>query len=108
MTDDRRAHQCSKDGCDSAAVYEVWLHFRYGRHLVATETLKTSLRVCHRHRRAANDYVLSERNKGIISAEMAKHGRLGIDWQRAMIEFVPIGEAAWGPQNMQAVQVGAA
>lgn len=104
--DERRAYQCKADGCDSPAVYDVYLHFRYGRRLVAMESLKSSLRVCDRHKCAARDYLLSETNKANISREMAKAGRLGIDWENAMVEFVPTGEAAWGPENMIQLQVG--
>lgn len=106
--DERREHQCSKDGCDSEAVYRVFLHFRYGRHLVATETMESSIRVCERHKKAAHDYILSEINKTLISREMAKVGRLAIDWPNAMIECVPIGEAPWGFHNMIKLQTGTA
>ena len=108
MRDLRRRHQCSKDGCDSQAVYEVYLHFRYGRRHVAQERLKSSLRVCEAHKRAANDYILSEANKAIISGEMAKQGRLSIDWPNAMIEYVPVGESSWLPDEMVAIQAGVA
>jgi len=96
VRDERRKHQCHRDGCDSPAVWQVFLHFRYGWHLVAIETMKSTIRVCDRHRRAANDFILSSHNKKTISREMAKMGRLNIDWDNAMIEFVPLNEETWG------------
>lgn len=104
--DQRRAHQCHRDGCDSAAEYEVYLHLRYGLHHKAIEHLKSTVKVCDRHRRAANDYLLSDSNKVRISRELAKIGRLAIDWPNAMVEFVPCGEQAWGPQQMIPLQAG--
>lgn len=90
----RRQHQCHRDGCDSPATHQLHLHIRYGRYHRATEHLVSTLRVCDSKtcRKAANDYLLSEHNKGIISAKLATIGRLTIDWPNAMVEFVPIGE----------------
>ena len=104
--DERRAHQCHRDSCDSAAQWDVYLHIRYGVRLKAIESLKSSVRVCESHRKAAHDFILSAHNKKRISAELAKIGRLNIDWDSAVIEFVPSGEAAWGPQQMSVLQVG--
>lgn len=106
--DIRLAHQCRHDGCDTQAEYEVFLHIRYGVHLKAIETLKSSLRVCDRHKKAANDYLLSERNRKIISTRLATIGRLGIDWDNAIVEFVPAGESPWGPQQIVALHAGKA
>jgi hypothetical protein len=106
--DSRRAHQCHHDGCDSPAEWEVYLHIHYGLHHAASQTLKSTVRVCDRHRRHANDYILSETNKALISRELAKIGRLRIDWANAMIEFVPCGEIAWGPEQMMRLQTGTA
>lgn len=104
----RRGHQCTRDGCDSEATHKAWLHFRYGRRLVAGESLPTWLRVCDsaKCRKAAYGFILSETNKRGLSEQLAKHGRLGIDWPNAMIEFVPLGEKVWGPQQMAQVQTG--
>lgn len=106
--DPRRAHQCRHDGCSSPAEFDVFLHVRYGWHLVAIESLKSSLRVCDQHRKSAAKFLTSEHNKKTVSAELAKIGRLGIDWPNAMVEFVPCGEQSWGPQNMVQVQTGKA
>lgn len=101
----RLAHQCTRDGCDSPATHIAHLHFRYGRRHKAQEHLPTWLRVCDsgQCRRAANDYILSDTNKQGISEQMAKVGRLSIDWDGAVIEFVPIGEESWTPGQMQEV-----
>lgn len=105
---ERRAHQCSYDGCDSACVYDVYLHVRYGWHHVATESLKSSLRVCETHKKQAHDFILSEHNKKTIAAKLATIGRLLIDWDNAMIEFVPCGEISWGPSQMIELATGRA
>lgn len=97
---ERRAHQCHHDGCDSPAIWDVYLHIHYGHKHVAVEHLKSSVRVCDKHRKHANDFILSEHNKAVVSRELAKIGRLMIDWPNAMIEFVPSGEIAWGPDQM--------
>jgi hypothetical protein len=95
----RAAHQCRHEGCDSAWEWDLYLHVRYGRHHVAVESIGPIKRVrcCERHRKAATNFVLSDVNKKIISVELAKIGRLCIDWDNAMIEYVPRGEAPWGP-----------
>jgi hypothetical protein len=103
-----RAHQCHHDGCDSPCVWDVYLHIRYGWHHVATESLKSTVRVCDKHKKHANDFILSEYNKKIISRRLATIGRLAIDWPNAMIEFVPCGEISWGPSRMVPLQVGRA
>ena len=105
---ERRTHQCHYDGCDSPWEWQVFLHIRYGRRHVAIESLKSTIKVCDRHRRAANDYLLSEHNKREISTKLATIGRLSIDWDNAMVEFVPQGEQSWGPEQMVKLQVGAA
>lgn len=104
----RRAHQCRHDNCDSVAQYEVHLHLRYGRHHKATEHLKSSIRVCDAHRRAANNFLTSEHNKRVISTRLATIGRLSIDWPNAVVEFVPVGEEPWTPQQMVQLQTGTA
>lgn len=101
---DRRIHQCHHDGCDSPCVWDVYLHIRYGWHLVAIESLKSTIRVCDKHKKHANDFILSDHNKAMISQRLATIGRLAIDWDNAMIEFVPCGEIAWGPSQMVALQ----
>lgn len=106
--DERRAHQCRHDGCDSAAVYEVYLHVRYGRRHKAIEHLKSSIRVCDKHRKAAGIFLTSEHNKKVISTQLATIGRLAIDWPNAVVEFVPIGEESWSPEQMVQLQTGAA
>lgn len=108
MQSERRAHQCHFRGCDSAAIYDVYLHIHYGLHHKAVETLKSTVRVCDRHKKYANDFILSDHNKATISRELAKIGRLTIDWPNAMIEFVPSGEVAWGPDQMMPLQTGTA
>lgn len=105
---ERRAHQCHATDCDSGAVYDVWLHIRYGVDHRATESLKSTIRCCDAHKRKANDYILSDHNKATITRELVKTGRFNIDWPNAMIEFVPCGEIAWGPQQMVPLQVGRA
>ena len=105
---ERRAHQCHFDSCSSPCEWDVWLHVRYGWHLIAIESLKSTVRVCNAHRKHANDFILSEHNKANISKQLATIGRLGIDWPNAMIEFVPCGEVSWGPQNMVALATGKA
>lgn len=104
--DARRAHQCRADGCDSAAEYGVHLHVRYGVRHKAVEHLKSSIRVCDRHRRTANDFLTSEHNKKAISFKLATIGRLAIDWPNAVVEFVPIGEESWSPERMVQLQTG--
>lgn len=103
--DPRRANQCRHDGCDSAYEWDLYLHVRYGLHLVAIETIGPVKRVrcCENHRKAATRFILSDTNKKIISVELAKIGRLGIDWDNAMIEYVPRGEEPWGPGRMQEI-----
>jgi hypothetical protein len=103
MTEARRAHQCHSTACDSPAAYEVHLHIRYGLHHRAIEHLKSSMLTCDSKdcRKAANDYLLSDHNKNTIAVELAKVGRLALDWPNAMVEFVPIGEEPWGPDRMQ-------
>ena len=105
---ERRAHQCHFDGCDSPAVYQVFVHLRYGWQLRAIESLKSTVKVCDRHKKHANDFILSDHNKANISKQLATIGRLGIDWPNAMIEFVPCGEASWGPGQMVELQTGRA
>lgn len=105
---ERRAHQCHVDGCDSACIWDVYLHIRYGWQLRAIESLKSTVKVCDRHKKHANDFILSEHNKATISRELAKIGRLNIDWPNAMIEFVPCGEASWGPGQMVELKSGRA
>lgn len=108
--DIRRAHQCTRDGCDSPATHRAHLHFRYGRRHVAQEHVRTWVRVCDSSacRKAAWNFILSPANKKGISEQMARIGRLRIDWDNAMIEFVPIGEEAWGPYQMVTLQSGRA
>lgn len=103
MSDSRRAHQCHRTGCDSAAAYELHLHIRYGLRHRAIEHLKSTILTCDSKdcRKAANDYLLSDHNKKTIATELAKVGRLSLDWSGAMVEFVPIGERPWGPEHMQ-------
>lgn len=98
--DIRRAHQCRHDGCDSPALYEVYLHLRYGLHLVAIETLRSTLCVCDKHKKHAERFITSDHNKRSISAELAKIGRLGIDWDNAVVEFVPFGELSLADPRM--------
>lgn len=102
--DQRRVHQCHFDGCDSAAVYEVHLHIRYGVRHVAKEHLKSTINICDKHRRAAHDFLLSERNKKNISTKLATIGRLTIDWPNAIVEFVPVGEESWSPEQMHQIR----
>lgn len=104
--DARRAHQCRHDGCDSAAVYEVHLHVRYGVRHKAIEHLKSSMRVCDAHRKTAADFLTSEHNKKVISFKLATIGRLAIDWHNAVVEFVPISEESWSPERMVQLQTG--
>ena len=104
--DPRRAHQCRHEGCDSAWEWDLVLHVRYGWHHVAVESIGPIRRVrcCEKHRKAATNFILSEVNKKVISTELAKIGRLGILWDQAMVEYVPKGEEAWGPGNMQEIR----
>lgn len=102
----RRAHQCKFDGCDSPAEFEVHLHIRYGWHHVAVENLKSSLRVCDRHRRHAAAFLTNEHNKRTVSTELAKIGRLLLDWDNAIVEFVPCGEQSWRPEEMVQIEAG--
>lgn len=102
----RRAHQCKF--CDSAALYRVFLHVRYGRRHVAVESLQSTIRCCDAHRRKANDWILSERNKRQISTQLATVGRLGIDWPTAMVEFVPFDEEPIGAADLVLGVKGAA
>jgi len=99
----RRSYQCRS--CDSAATHEVHLHIRYGRRHVATEHLVLNRRVCNSKscRKKAWDTIFSEGNKLLISVKLATIGRLRLDWPNAMLEFVPLGEDAWGPEKMQAM-----
>lgn len=106
--DERRAHQCRYDGCDSAAVYEVHLHLRYGVRHKAVEHLKSSIRVCDAHRKTAGNFLTSEHNKKVISTRLATIGRLAIDWPNAVVEFVPVGEESWSPGQMIELQTGKA
>lgn len=104
--ENRRAHQCGADGCDSAAVYYLTLHVRYGRRHVAIETIPfRRLQCCDSKacRKAANDYLLNEHNKNEIALKLAQIGRLAIDWPSAMVEFIPLGEQPWGPEQMALV-----
>ena len=101
----RRAHQCRHDGCDSQAQWECYLHIRYGRQHIAIETLKCTIRVCDRHRKEAAAFITSPHNKKTISVKLATIGRLGLDWDNAVIEFVPCGETPWTPLNMQELKV---
>lgn len=99
----RRAHQCRY--CDSRSQWEAYLHVRYGLHHKAIETLKWSHRVCDMHRKEVAASITSPVNKKLISTKLATIGRLSIDWDNAMVEFVPCGEKPWSPVNMQELKV---
>lgn len=101
----RRAHQCRHDGCDSRAQWEVYVHLRYGLHHKAIESLKCTIRVCDLHRKEAAAFITTPHNKKVISTKLATIGRLSIDWDNAMVEFVPCGEKPWSPVNMQELKV---
>ena len=64
MKDERRSHQCHKDGCDSEAIWQMFVRmetFTYGGNWLPL-TGKTTVCVCHKHREAAVNAFLSERN----------------------------------------------
>lgn len=64
MTDERRSHQCHKDGCDSEAIWQMFIRmetFTYGG-TRAPLTAKSTICVCDRHREDAVNGFLSERN----------------------------------------------
>jgi hypothetical protein len=64
MTDSRRSHQCHKDGCDSEARWQLFVRFVTStpKGNIIPMTGKSSICVCDRHREAACESFLTERN----------------------------------------------
>src|SRR5215469_2534260 len=68
LTDERRAHQCRRDGCDSEARWQMFVRFdtfTYGGTFVPL-TGKSTIKVCDKHREDAVNGFLSELNLNAI------------------------------------------
>ena len=83
MTDLRRSHQCHKDGCDSEAIWQMFIRmetFTYGGTL-APLTGKSTICVCDRHREDAVNAFLSERNLNALEKSFKRqHLQMPAPW----------------------------
>ena len=76
MTDSRRAHQCHRDGCDSEAVWKMFVRFttRTPAGHVIPCLAEASIIVCDQHRQAAAESFVGERNMDAFAKQlMAEH-----------------------------------
>lgn len=85
----RRAHQCHKDHCDSAATWDVNLTFLckgmgiYRRRLTCNSTVK----VCGKHREEAMEYILSPLNRSRITVWAIQNNYPPPDFETAEFDF---------------------
>lgn len=70
----RRAHQCRKDGCDSEALWQMFVRFvtRTPTGTFIPMTAESTIKVCDRHRAAACEGFLSERNLDVFADGLAR------------------------------------
>ena len=79
MTASRRSHQCSKAGCDSEARWQLFVRFvtTTPKGNLIPMTGESTIKVCDRHREAACESFLSERNLDAFAIGLAKEN-LGV------------------------------
>lgn len=79
MADSRLSHQCHKNGCDSEALWQLYVRFvttTPAGNLIPM-TGKSSIKVCDRHREAACEAFLSERTLDQFAAGLEREN-LGV------------------------------
>lgn len=91
MIDDRRSHQCHRDGCDTEAKFAVRLRVNcVAPGVVQPVAMDCSIKVCERHREEVRLFVLSDRNRETIRTSLMEGGYHEPDFMTARLEFVPV------------------
>ncbi len=90
MTDDRRAHQCHRDACDSEARWTLTIAFEDA----AGNSYKapTTIAVCDRHANAAARFALSDQNWTRLAKTMTEAGHAMPLFNSAQPVMVPINQ----------------
>jgi len=92
----RRAHQCHRDGCDSEAVWQMWVRFM--THSPAGHvfpcTCPTTIKVCDRHQRAAAEGFVSERNMDTLAKQLRREHLSVPHPDTIKIEFARVPKAS--------------
>jgi hypothetical protein len=97
MTDERRKHQCHREGCDSEAVYATKLLFDVAapgvRYPIRT---MCSIQVCERHKseKDVRGYLLSPQNREQITTAIMEGGHPEPDFLTAKVLFEPLERRA--------------
>jgi hypothetical protein len=88
----RRSFQCHQTSCDSEAKHQACVRFwTLGPKETRIELRCTStLKVCDRHRKAAEAYLLSPGNKEAVGMGIMKDGLPPPDFSSAEVTFVPL------------------
>lgn len=87
----RSRHQCHRIGCDSEATHELHLRLWFpGWGQVLPLDMRSTIKTCDQHRAAFMVWILSERKKVEIAAELARQGFGDPDFSSAEVEFVPL------------------
>jgi hypothetical protein len=106
---DRRAHQCRHDGCDSAARWQmhVLIECRGSdpRHKLVIEAPST-VQVCDHaaHKRAAMALMASDRNRSAITSALVANGFPAPDWSSVTIVMVPLSALAKPPPDLRVLR----
>jgi hypothetical protein len=90
---ERRAHQCHRDGCASEAAFAVRVRLNCcAPSVTELVSMNASIKVCPRHRNDADvrAYIFSEKNKETIRTSLMEGGHHEPDFLSARIEFVPL------------------
>lgn len=99
---ERLAHQCHREGCDSACKWIAYARFQCRSPAMRIDCFgPTTIMVCDKHRRAQDveEYMLSDRNKQAMVAQIAADGKYPPpDFESFRFEFYPIDAQ---PEAMQ-------
>lgn len=70
----RRAHQCHCDGCDSEAIWQLFVRFttRTPAGEIIPCTAESTIKVCDAHRQHAAELFVSERNMTMFADQLAR------------------------------------
>jgi len=101
----RRSHQCKRDGCDSEAVWKMFVRFmtRTPKGNFIPCLAETTIKVCDRHQKDAAEGFVSARNLDML-AEQFKRENLAMPGPGSIeIEFARIPKAE-GVISVQAIR----
>ena len=101
----RRAHQCHRDGCDTEAVWQMFVRFttRTPAGEIIPCTAETTIKVCDRHQKDAAEGFVGARNMDTFAAQLERENLAVPHPSSIAIEFgrLPKGDS---PISVQSVK----